>query len=252
MVCFDGAPRGEWQCKKCSIWSVQPDERQRNKGASLRGSGGSFRTPWTPARGRTRWCPTQKAHQRRPGELGPLAGRLGGAAAPAEAVCARAARCRPWRAARARGPPPPRRATTALLAAAFVLLPLRAASACLLPWRLLGRLEVWRLVTAPLAHTSSLHLALSLAGFVPLGSQLERGMGTARVSGPPLLRAAGNWAATRRCSPRSPCCRGSFLPCSGAALAPAGPACPPLTTAPRPRSLPTSWRCWWRSKPPFT
>ncbi|GBF92666.1 hypothetical protein Rsub_05035 [Raphidocelis subcapitata] len=82
----------------------------------------------------------------------------------------------------AKSTPAATRATAALLAAAFVLLPLRASSACLLPWRVLGRLEVWRLVTAPLAHASLLHLALNLLAFVPLGSHLERGMGTVRFS----------------------------------------------------------------------
>ena len=41
---------------------------------------------------------------------------------------------------------------------------------------------VWRLVTGHLWHAGLLHIAFNLLAFVPIGSALERGMGSVRVS----------------------------------------------------------------------
>ncbi len=45
------------------------------------------------------------------------------------------------------------------------------------------KLQVWRLLTAHLWHGGVLHVALNLAAFLPLGTQLERGVGSVRVGG---------------------------------------------------------------------
>jgi membrane associated rhomboid family serine protease len=51
---------------------------------------------------------------------------------------------------------------------------------CLSP-KLVVRLQIWRVVTAPLWHSGTLHLALNVAALLALAPDLERSMGSVRV-----------------------------------------------------------------------
>jgi membrane associated rhomboid family serine protease len=54
---------------------------------------------------------------------------------------------------------------------------------------------VWRLVTGHLWHAGALHLGLNLSALLPLGADLERGMGSVRFAHMLLLLAAAQDAA---------------------------------------------------------
>jgi hypothetical protein len=103
---------------------------------------------------------------------------------------------------------------------------------------------VWRLVTGHLWHAGLLHIVFNLAAFVPIGSGLERGMGSVRVRRR-ALRAGRE--VGRRGSLRQPP-RGASPRCGQSPhLAHHNPSPHPLN--PPAPSLPTSWACscWCRT-----
>ncbi|GAB0496340.1 hypothetical protein MMPV_007652 [Pyropia vietnamensis] len=77
--------------------------------------------------------------------------------------------------------PPPLFSSTVLvaIAATYVVSPLLSASAlCLRPADLFGRLELYRLNTAPLVHANLLHLAVNAVAWLSLAPAMEEASGT--------------------------------------------------------------------------
>lgn len=88
---------------------------------------------------------------------------------------------RAYVAVRGSAAPPPLFSSTVLVAVAatYVASPLVSASAlCLRPADLLGRLQLYRLNTAPLVHANLLHLAVNAVAWLSLAPAMEEASGT--------------------------------------------------------------------------